>query len=89
MSASNDCAPHERLKERTDNLFLQQKKCTGLQTGLIGANSWRVSHRGLRTEPDPPSMLMFLHYEVSNNARRLCAVPISTHVFLVSSSSVV
>ena len=36
---------------------------------------------------DPPSMLMFLHYAVSNNAAPLCAVPIHSTIFLVCSSS--
>ena len=47
-----------------------------------GANSWKLGPiGGWGAGQDPPSMLMFLHYVVSNNAAPLCAVPIHSPFF--------
>jgi hypothetical protein len=79
-------APHEQLKEGADNSFLQTKRnAPALRPGLIDGGS---AIGGWGAGPDPPSVLMFLHCEVSNKRKSVVRRSYPLTIFLVSSSGV-
>ena len=79
-------APHEQLKEGADNSFLQTKRnAPALRPGPIDGRS---AIGGWGAGPDPPSVLMFLHYEVLNKRKSVVRRSYPLTIFLVGSSSV-
>ena len=65
--------------------FKQNENAPALRPGLIDGGSaiW-----GWGAGPDPPSVLMFLHYEVSNKRKSVVRRSYPLTIFLVGSSSV-
>jgi hypothetical protein len=58
--------------------FKQKENAPALRPGLIEGGS---AIGGWGAGPDPPSVLMFLHCEVSNKRKSVCAVPIHSRFF--------
>ena len=72
-------------KVPTIRSFKQKENAPALRPGLIDGRS---AIGGWGAGPDPPSVLMFLHYEVSNKRKSVVRRSYPLTIFLVGSSSV-